>query len=142
MSPNDVKKLRIHLKFLTCDFLTNERLAQDQDQHNPACLLCDCPTDSIYHVLATCRATADVRSRLLPELLNTVAKVQPFCAILDNYNDPTIMTQFILDCSSPNLPENFRIPAHNPNITDIFRVSRDWTYAVSSERTRLLLADR
>ena len=124
--------------FLTCDLITNEMLSQDQPRNSPACLLCDCPLDSIEHILAICRATADTRNRLLPELLNTVAKVQPLCAILDCYNDPAITTQFILDCSSPNLPESFRIPSHNPDITDIFRVSRDWTYSISSERTRLL----
>ena len=32
----DVKKLRLHLKFLTCDYLTNERLALNHPGKDPA----------------------------------------------------------------------------------------------------------
>ena len=138
----DEKKLRIHLKFLTCDFLTNERLSLDQPNRSPACPLCFAPVDSSEHIIAICTATKEVRSRLLPELLNTVARVQPSCALLDYYTYPSIMTQFLLDCSSQNLPDKFRIPTQNPNITDIFRISRDWTFAVISERKRQLIARR
>ena len=135
----DVKKLRIHLKLLTCDFLTNERLSLNQPHHSPACSLCLSPVDSLEHILTVCRATKDVRSRLLPELLNVVAKVQPACALLNCHTEPRVMTQFLLDCSSQNLPDNFRVPTHNPNITDIFKISRDWTFAVISERQRQLI---
>ena len=134
----DVKRLRYHIKFLTCDYLTNERLSMDQPHLNPACVLCGAPLDSLEHVLVACRATQECRSRLLPELLNTVAAVQPMCAILQSYSLPDILTQFILDCTSLNLPENYRIPAHNPDIPAIFKVSRDWTYGIGSERLRLL----
>ena len=134
----DVKKLRHHLKFLTCDFLTNERLHLDQPNLSPACDLCKAPTDSIEHVLVSCMATNEVRSRLFPELVNCVAKVQPMCSILRQDHSPAILSQFILDCSSLSLPDSFRIPAHNPEITSVFKISRDWSYAISNERSRLL----
>ena len=140
----DAKKLRLHLKFLTCDYLTNERLARDHPGRNPACSLCealglvDAPSDTIEHVTMTCKATIEVRNRLLPELLNVVAKVQPNCHILVNLPPPKILTQFLLDCTSFNLPDNIRIPFHNPGISEIYRISRDWCYAVSKERFRLL----
>ena len=134
----DTKKLRHHLKFLTCDYLTNERLSKDRPHHSPACYLCLDPTDSIEHVLTICRATAEVRNRLFPELVNVVAKVQPMCSILQHHPPPDILTQFILDCTSLNLPETIRIPAHNPLVYLICKVSRDWCYAVSNERLRLL----
>ena len=134
-SNQDAKKLRIHLKFLTSDILTNERLSLNPPHH------CLDPLDSIEHIMATCRATNNVRSRLLSKLLNVVAKVQPLCGILDHqtYTTPSILTQFVLDCSSSNLPNKARIPTHNPDITEGFRISRDWTFAIHSERTRLLL---
>ena len=134
----DVKKLRYHLKFLTCDFLTNERVSIYQPHHSPACELCGAPVDSLEHVLVVCKATNEPRSRLLPELLNTVAVVQPLCAILECYSSPPILAQFILDCTSLNLPDSFRIPAHNPNISLVYKISRDWTFAIGSERLRLL----
>ena len=134
----DVKKLRHHLKFLTGDFISNYRRALDQPNLSPACDLCDAPEDTVEHVMAVCRATHAVRERLLPELLNIVARVQPMCGILKNQTMPHTLTQFLIDCSSLNLPETFRIPAHNPDIVEVFRCSRDWSFAIISERTRLL----
>ena len=134
----DVKKLRLHLKFLTCDFLTNERLSLDQPSLSPACRLCQAPVDSIEHVLAVCRATNDVRSRLLPELLTTVAKVQPTCSLLLNIPSADILTQFILDCTSLNLPHSLWIPAHNPDISSVFKLSRDFCFSISNERSHFL----
>ena len=134
----EVKKLRLHLKFLTCDYLTNERLSKDRPNMSSTCDLClDC-ADTIEHVLASCKATTEVRDRLYPELVNVVASVQPMCAILTQHPPADILTQFILDCSSANLPESFRIPIHNPNITKIYRISRDWCFGISSEILRLL----
>ena len=134
----DVKKLHLHLKFLTCDFMTNEKLSLDQPSVSPACNLCQAPVDSIEHVLAVCRATNDVRSRLLPDLLNIVSKVQPSCSLLKNTASADILTQFILDCTSLNLPDSFRIPAHNPDISEVFRFSRDFCFSISNEQSCLL----
>ena len=36
----DVKKLRLHLKFLTGDYLKKDKLALDQPDKSPACSLC------------------------------------------------------------------------------------------------------
>ena len=131
----DAKKLHLHLKFLTGDFLTNERLSIDQPHLSSACSLCDHPVESIEHVLVSCRATRDVKSRLLPELMNAVAAVQPSCGILKDNPTDSILTQFVLDCTSLNLPDPIRVPAHNPGISAIYRVSRDWCFAASSERS-------
>ena len=87
----------------------------------------------------SCRALSDVRDRLYPELLNTVVQVQPNNDIIRAANHtPDILAQFILDCTSTNLPEAYRIPAHNPKISRVFRISRDWCFAISSERSRQL----
>ena len=134
----DAKKLRLHLKFLTCDFITNERLAQDQPNLSKACSLCSDPVDSIQHVLVSCRATSDIRSRLLPELMNVVAQVQPMSRILEPDTPPSIMTQLILDCCSFNLAASFRIPIHNPGIPEIYRISRDWCFGIATARSRML----
>ena len=138
ITTQDVKKLRHHLKFLTCDYLTNERLHLDQPNLSPACDLCKSPRDSIQHVLVSCMATHEVRSRIYPELMNCVAKVQPVCSILRRDHSPETLTQFLLDCSSLSLPDSFRIPAHNPEITSVYKISRDWSFAISKERSRLL----
>ena len=130
-----------HLKFLTSDYLTNQRLSTMKLSSTDKCCLCHNTglyIDSIELVLSTCRATSDVRERLFPELVNSVVSVQPSCRILDSLTTPDILTQFFLDCTSINLPDGFCIPAHNPPVGDIFRIFRDWCYAVNSERLRLL----
>ena len=133
----DSKKLRLHLKFLTGDFLHAERLALDQKNLSPACKLCPASVESTEHVLMSCKATAETRRRILPNLLNIVAIVQPSSLILQS---PTAqeLTQFLLDCTSLNLDERFRVPAHNPGISGIFKVARDWCFSVSTACSRLL----
>ena len=139
LNTQDAKKLRSHLKFLTCDILCNELLASNQPSLSPACQLCLCSVDNIEHIMVTCRALSEVRDRLYPELLNTVVQIHPTNDILhESYRTPDILTQFILDCTSTNLPDSCRIPAHNPRVSEVFRTSRDWCHAIKSERSRRL----
>ena len=139
----DSKKLRLHLKFLTCDYLTADTLSRNNQSISidNTCKLCFAlgstpKVETIEHVLVSCKVTSDVRSRILPVLLNTVAAVQPSSALLTNYTSDSELAQFILDCSSPNLPDSIRIPAHNSQISEIFKISRDWCFATHNERSR------
>ena len=136
----DSKKLRLHLKFLTCDLITDTVQCDTNNTTSAlACTLCSASiTDSTVHTLVTCRALTEVRNRLFPEFMNTVSHVQPMSGILSYDVPPPVMTQFILDCSSPNLPCSVRVPIHNPKISEIYRASRDWCFAIASERFRLL----
>ena len=116
-STEDVKKLR---------------LCPDQPSISPACSLCHAILDFTEHVLVTCVATSSVRSRLLPELLNTISKVKPISGILGNNASAEVMTQFLLDCSSFNIPDSVRIPVHNPGTSEddtlnIFTVTHQLT---------------
>ena len=113
-------------------------LLTDQPSLSPACKLCDASIDSIEHVMVSCSATSEVRCRLIPDLMNAVYQVQPMCQILKYHPPPSLLTQFILDCTSFNLPDSVRIPMHNPGISTICKVSRDWCFAISRERSRLL----
>ena len=119
----------------TCDYLTNERLSNDQPHLSPACVLCGAPVDSLEHVLEVCRAAKSAEVDYCQSCLTLWLQFSP-CVL---YSSPTLhLTQFILDCTSLNLPDSYRIPAHNPNIPAVFKVSRDWTYAIGSERLWLL----
>ena len=136
LTTQDSKKLRLHLKFLTCDYIRYD---------SQACSLCNDAEDDISvcsdpteHVLVRCRATSSVRQRLFPELMNTVSRVNPTSGILLYNVSPSILSQFILDCTSFNLPDSVRIPVHNHGLSDIYRISRDWCFAIHSERVRLL----
>ena len=133
----DSKKLRLHLKFLTCD------LYNYSTGVNQPCPHCNLPvTDQNEHALVSCQAFSDIRGRIFPELMNTVLQVPPTSQILLYNIEPTVMTQFILDCASPNLPGSIHVPVHNPRISEIYRVSRDWCYVIGREKCRLLKAAR
>ena len=134
----DCKKLRIHIKFLSGDFLTWSRRHKDNPMLDPSCRLCSATEETIEHILTVCPALVETRQRLYPDLMNIVFKVQPTCQIIQSSSPSDILTQFILDCTSVNLTEEFRVPSHNPLIQDIFTISRDWCYAVSNARSRLL----
>ena len=72
----DAYKLKSHLKFLTGDILSYEKLSRERGG-DPGCRLCHSPKEDISHILVDCPKTAESRQRLLPELLNLVADIQP-----------------------------------------------------------------
>ena len=132
----DIPKLRVQLKFLTGDVLSQERLFIDQGI-DPKCLLCPSACESYTHILSQCRATADVRDRLYPELVNTVQNVEPTCQIGNSANAESI-TQFIIDPTSMNLPNHYRISIQHPRLNEVYSICRDWSFAIFSERKRML----
>ena len=132
---------RLHLKFLTGDYSHVVTLSHNQSNLSSACKLCDNPVDSTDHVLFVCRATADCRQRIYPQLMNIVAAVQPTSQLLVKHTSVQL-TQFITDCTSINLPNSIRIPAHYPGISDSFKVAWDWCYAIHNEHTSLIIEKR
>ena len=139
LTTRDVLKLRAHLKFLCCDLLTGEQLAREQGA-DPRCKLCCAPVETTEHIISDCKPLHTVRERLLPELLNTVLAVAPdYQLLVHPYS--AHLTQFILDCTSLNLPNGFRLSPQNPETSTVFRISRDWCYLFMKERTRLLKAN-
>ena len=135
----EVMKMRLHLKFLTGDYLSFRRLAEDNGKQDTHCRICPADMEDIQHILVECRGTAEVRSRLLPELLNTVSVIQPCSGILDHQHlSPRDLTQFILDCGSFNLINKYRLSYENPGIFEIYRVARNWCFGIHNERKRIL----
>ena len=130
----DIQKVRSFLKLLTYD-LTNL-----SSRDNRAC--CGACLDEIEgsipeHLLLACKETSDVRSRLYPELVNSILQVHPENRILRYHPPNNILAQFILDCTSINLPTDVRIPQAKCT-RQIFRVARDWCHAVLQIRNRSL----
>ena len=79
----------------------------------------------------SCVATKDIKDRLYPELMVSIAQAHPENKILNYIPPPWILTQFVLDCTSFNLPVDMRVPAHNPFISDIYFVSRNWCFGAA-----------
>ena len=130
-------KMRAHLKLLTGDFLSYERLASDRGG-SPHCRLCLASVETTQHILLECSATAETRQRLFPELLNLIASIQPNSSLLNNRTPNSIITQFILDPTAMNLQNGYRISNIHPNLKEVICLSRDWCYAVTRLRHKLL----
>ena len=137
----DIMRLRHHIKIFAGDFLTAERLAADNGSDHK-CKLRHAQVEDLDHVLTQCRASTDIRERILPELLNTVLQAQPDCSILLCPVQAQHLTQFILDCTSLNLPSSCRVVVHNPAAGRVFHVARNWCFGISRARARLLQTNK
>ena len=140
----NVERIRPHIKMLSEDYLCYASLANDRGI-DPQCWMCQVlsthpsPTEDLVHLLTMCRATADTRNRILPELLNTVASSDPSNSLLTSTNHDTL-TQFILDCSSLNLPANTRVPPNHPGFVNITKQCSNLINGIHKERTRQMKA--
>ena len=138
----DVTLIRPHIKMLAGDYQCSAYLAQDRGT-DPSCILCTnflvdkVPEEDLVHVLTQCKATSDIRAKYFPELLNTVATSFPNHRILD-CPPPTIMTQFLLDCTSLNLDNDTRIPANHPSFIQITRQCSVCIFSIHKDRCRRL----
>ena len=132
-----VQKLRAHLQLLTGDFPSFELLGHRQNS-DQQCRLCFNPIESIQHIITECSATADARNRIFPELLNLVLSIDPTNQLLQPNISKRILTQFVLDPTSFNLSNEFRISFKNPRLHELFSLSRDWCFSVTSLRRKLL----
>ena len=138
----DSPKLMAHLKFLTGDIASFHNLSEDRGVQ-PHCRLCHAPREHTQHILTECPSTAGVRDRLYPELVNLVASIDSSSAILDRQQTTNrLLTQFILDPSSMNLPNSHRISFQHPRLNELYSLSRDWTYAIYNQRALLLKSSR
>ena len=144
LTTQDAAIVRPHLKMLAGDYLCYAYLAHDRGL-DPHCRMCQpisthtAPVEDMVHLLTRCRATADTRCRVMPELLNTVAKFHPTNKLLSEPSHDHL-TQFILDCSSLNLPSDIRVHPNHKGFYDITKQCIYLTNAIHKERTRQLKA--
>ena len=124
-------KCRAHLQLLSGDFVTYEVIGRQQ-RSDQSCKLCPAAIESIQHILTECPATSETRERLLPELLNIIAGSHPNNGLLESTTTKSTLTQFLLDPTSANLSNKFRISVQHPQLQYLFTISRDWCYAVTS----------
>jgi hypothetical protein len=116
-------KLRAHMQLLSGDYPSYELLGKQRNS-DPHCRLCPSPVESTQHILTECCATAEVRERLLPELLNVIAVIHPTHVLLEPPVSKNICCQFILDPTSFNLNNRLRIHFQHPGLHETFRISQ------------------
>ena len=129
---------------LSGDYLSYVNLDHDRGL-GPHCRMCQviselpAPPEDLTHILTSCRATADTRTRIMPTLLNTVSDHYPRNRLLVSVSHE-ILTQFILDCSSLNLPNDVRIHPNHPGYLSISQQCSNLVYGIHKDRTRQLKA--
>ena len=126
---------------------------------DPCCRLCKQLTDSpgpledLAHLLTSCRGhhglfprvgisachSGITRDKIMPDFLNTVATHYPTNGLLSHASHP-MTTQFLLDCSSLNLPTDIRVPPNHPGFISITRHCSIVVHHIHKSRKRQLRA--
>ena len=133
---------RGHCSVLTGDLLCYSFLVIDRGI-NSHCRLCQAlsphpaPPEDYEHILTRCRATSDTRCSKLPGLYNTIAQYN------DQHRLPTvsshpILTQFIINCASLNLPADTCVPPDHPSHAAVSKQCSILINAILKDRTRQL----
>ena len=138
----DVAIIRPHIKMLSGDYQCYAYLGKDRGT-DPSCRLCQAlsinptPAEDLEHLLSQCRATAETRARYIPDLLNILAAYFPTNSLVLHLV-PNILTQFLLDCSSLNLPTDTRIPTNHHSFITITRQCSVMINGIHRDRCRQL----
>ena len=123
--------------YLCSTTLAKERGSDAQCKICPSSSLSPAPEEDIIHILTRCRYTAEIRQRIIPELLNAVLAINPSNDIPQKHDHLTL-TQFILDCFSPNLPNSIRIAPNIPEAIHILQICQNICFAIHCEKIRQL----
>ena len=144
MTTQDAAIVRPHIKMLSGDypcFVNSDKMSNGE----PLCKLCQplidsaqqCPTEDLVHLLTSCKATIDIRSRVLPDLYNLLSQFHPENSLLSQIDNQTL-TQFLLDCTSLNLPNEIRLTSAHAGFKLIAEKCSWVIYSLRKERTRQL----
>ena len=136
-----VAKMRAHVKML-CNDLYTYKMKSEYQGGSAHCRLCydifqNMKYDEdIEHILTVCIAYTEVRSRILADMKKICQNSNSGIDLEDMKRNTKLLTQFILDCCSLNLPRRFNINDHYSQ--KIFQLSRDLCYHIRKTRTEKL----
>ena len=95
-------------------------------------------TEDIVHVISECLGTKKIREELMANIALAASATQVPVDFQHIVNDKKILTQFLLDNTSLNLPNNCRVNISDSASREIFRQARRLISAVHTERLRKL----
>ena len=132
-----VSKMRAHIKMLCSDLYTYQMKA-DYQGGSPRCRLGQQPSENnenvenLEHILTECNAYSEVRVRILKSMENLCKESKSGFNLEDIMGNTSHLTQFILDCSSMNLPS--RINISDEICGEIFNLSRDLCFHIKKKQ--------
>ena len=137
LKSKDVLKSRAHIKMLADDLYTFEKKSEYQGG-SPHCRCCEEPegnnrkTESLSHILTQCTMYNDVRQRIFLQMEIVCKQSKSEVSFKEISSNPRNLTQFLLDCTSLNLPRRIN---QNDEICEIlFNLSRDLCYSIMKKR--------
>ena len=147
VTAHEVKKLRCQLKMLCGDFYCYSIKAENNGG-SPHCRLCLAPVEDLPHVLTTCSAMEEARQAIVRDL-EIILTIQPseselYAKVLTNeefnqlVTSEDLFTQFLVDPTSFNLPDKYRINFNDAKLTQINKITRHLCYSVNQQRLQKL----
>ena len=126
-----------HIKMLVGDFYTYD-VKSSRSGGSPHCRACSDPTskEDLVHILTKCMAYKKIRERIIPEYSEVLTSSESHLSMDEVLESNENLCQFILDASSTNLRN--RINVNDPVFHTLFRISRNYCYAINCERTRII----
>ena len=139
VTSHDVKKWRPHIKMLSGDYLTFE-LKSTQSGGSPHCRSCLEPVEDMLHILIQCVAYDEIRVRILDQIKALLEEENLSTIFEEIFQSQEYLCQFILDPTSLNLP--VRLNHKEDLVTKIFKLSRDYCFAIHTARNKKLQENR
>jgi hypothetical protein len=136
-STKGVQKMRPHIKMFSGDYYTYKMKA-DYQGGSPHCRLCQEATpnnenvEDLKHFLTECSAYSELRERTFQEMEDICKETRSEINFKDILKNPNHLTQFVLDCTSLNLPA--RISCDDNLCLNMFELSRDLCFSVNKTR--------
>ncbi len=128
----EVTTSRPHIKMLTGNYLTYKLKSEQNTNISPHCRICLNGDDETQHILTSCLKTESIRMKISSEMRDTCQFSLNHVDFKHIENDKIRLCQFILDPSSLNLPT--RININDPILPRLFKLSRDYCFAVDKKR--------
>ena len=144
LTAHDVQKSQPHIKMLCGDYFTYEKRS-NQSGGSPHCRSCSLtnqepeipkPSENLIHILTECSAYSDIRDRILPEFSLLCQQSDAKINFESISLAKATLCQLILDPISLNLGS--RINVNDPLLTKFFKLSRDFCFAIHTERMKVL----
>ncbi len=123
-------------RLLTGTYVLQSNRAKYSLRHIPdTCLLCGEGEEDRVHFLAVCSKLSDTRMCYLGPLTNALMSLNTLPKIKMALSDPNLLTQIVLDCTSPLVGHLLSI--NQSVIHHIERLSRNMCYALHLKRQLL-----
>ena len=135
LTSHEVEKYRPHIKMLSGNYLTYE-VKSSQSGGSPHCRACSANSEDILHILTQCTAYKDIRNRIVNQMKSLLEEDNLLTSFAKIFETENHLCQFILDPTSLNLP--IRVSQSDPISEQLFKLSRDFCFAVHKSRWKIL----